>query len=156
MDPKLGAVKRYSDCKKQFLFGIMISAVLGALFLYAFLRGQKHGLDISLFAVAPLVIALFFFAFVAHYVVLSLRCKLFVYENGIVFSMPTAPFTVKTKTVLFDEIIGAEYKSRVSRSRDESLVIHTLSCNHVLRYLPSAELNTLYDYLRRRGSVSGE
>ena len=139
MNPKLGAVKRYSDCNKQFLLGITISAVLGALFLYAFLRGQKHGLDISLFAAAPLVIALFFFAFAAHYVVLSLQCKLFVYENGIVFSMPTAPFTVKTKTVLFDEIIGAEYKSRIVKYRDESLVLHTLSGDHVLRHIPSAE-----------------
>jgi hypothetical protein len=156
MDPKLGAVKRYSDCKKRYVFEIVFSAILGAVLLCVFFWEQRHGPDFSLIAVIPLPFALYFLAFAVHYIVVSLRCSLYVYENGIVFSMPAAPFTVKTKTVLFDEIVSAEYKSRVARFRDESLVIHTLSGDHVLRHIPSAELNSLYDFLRNRASLSGD
>ena len=153
MDQKLGSVKRYFNCKKSFILDIVISTVLGTMFIYAFIWEQKHGFGYSFFSVVSLLIALLFFCFVAHYFVLSLRCKLYVYENGIVFSMPTAPFTVKTRTILFDEVIGAEYKSRVPRFRSETLIIHAVSGDYALRYFPSAELNTLYDFLRWRGSA---
>ena len=154
MNQKLGAFKRSSGCKKLILILIIEVAIFGAICLYALISVQKNAPDSLLFSVLAFLYTLLSFAIAANWIVVYLRCKLFVYENGLSFTIPVAPFTLKTKTILFDDIISAEYKYRGWWPGD-LLVLHTNSDDYVLRYFQAKEMNSLYDFLRLRGIVSG-
>ena len=110
---ELGKVKQYYSCSRIYLYEIVAGFVIGA----GMLAYSVRSIILQGFVLADLIgvgVGVLLIGFAAYYAVVSLRCKVFVYENGIRFVMPKGIFTMREQTLAYGEIIAATLRREKS------------------------------------------
>ena len=146
---ELGKVKQYYSCSRVYIFEIIAGFVIGA----GMLAYSVRSIILQGFVLADLIgvgIGVLLIGFAAYYAVVSLRCKVFVYENGIRFVMPKGIFTMKEQTLAYGEIIAATLRREPTRGRTLQLVIQAVSGDYILKYLSPGDLQELFALLQNK------